>query len=78
MTYRLMTFYCARCRTATPHEYDTERERARCALCADKQFRLRATARKEALYDDTHRHIAALGGMGNQGEPPPSVATEIK
>jgi transcription elongation factor Elf1 len=72
MTYRLRTFYCERCRAATPHETSidpkTERERARCTVCADKQLRLRAEVRAEAAFSDTARHIAALDGAGNRGE----------
>ena len=65
MAYRLMTLYCAKCRAATPHEYDTENERARCTECADKQLRLKAATRREPT--ETERHIAALDGYGNRG-----------
>jgi DNA-directed RNA polymerase subunit RPC12/RpoP len=81
MTYRLLTFYCARCKTGTPHEYDTEQEKARCTICADKKIR----AGRQSRMDHEHtinRHIAALDGMGNRGPksrrlaPPKQIHSE--
>jgi DNA-directed RNA polymerase subunit RPC12/RpoP len=66
MTYRLTTFYCSRCKTATPHEHDTEHEKARCTICADKQIRAGRQSRMQ-YEKTTTRHIAALDGMGNRG-----------
>lgn len=67
MTYRLTTFYCQRCRTATPHEHDEENQRARCAICAEKKIRADQQARLK-YSNDLESHIAALDGFANRGE----------
>jgi hypothetical protein len=69
MTYQLHTFYCRKCREATPHEMSEDGQRASCITCQQSQRQL---AFDRAQYSETNRHIAALDGMGNRGEAPPS------
>ena len=68
MTFQLSTFYCRRCREATPHEMSEDGQHAFCIVCTKTQ---RALALEQMQFNDTTRFIAALDGMGNRGEPPP-------
>lgn len=61
MTYQLSTFYCSKCRAATPHEFDEENWRARCTVCADKQIP-HAAQRRAKLANEIERHMQALDG----------------
>jgi hypothetical protein len=76
MSYQLVTRYCARCKTGTPHEYDDETEKGRCVLCADKSIRKQPELRFEN-FTDTVRHIAALDGAGNRGPESTAVTTRL-
>jgi hypothetical protein len=62
-------FYCKKCREVRPHELTEDGQRARCLICINSQRQL---ALDRAQYSDTNKHIAALDGMGNRGEQPPS------
>ncbi len=69
MSFNVHTFYCRRCREATPHEMSEDGQRAECIVCSKTQ---RALALEQRQYTDTTRFIAALDGMGNRGEAKPT------
>jgi len=67
MTFQLVTRYCAKCRTGTPFEYDTETEKGRCTICADKQIR-RHAQRKLASADPQDEVAAFRAALEPRGE----------
>jgi hypothetical protein len=70
VTFQLHTYYCTRCRTATPHELSEDGQSARCVTCTATQ---RALQIEQQQFSPTNRHLAALDGMGNRGERPPTA-----
>lgn len=68
MTADVRHFHCSKCKAVTPHEMNQDWTKARCAECAARQRNL---ALHEDQFSPTNRHISALDGMGNRGEPPP-------
>jgi hypothetical protein len=65
MTFQLVNFYCHRCRTGTPHEFDSETQKSRCVICTDKEIR-HAAQKRLAIADEIDSFIAALDGAGDR------------
>lgn len=75
MSFQLVSFWCAACRAATPHEYDEYTQRSQCVTCANKtKLRHPRSFQNEPNMSAARVH-AALDGLANRGEGGNECAT---
>lgn len=69
MTFRIVSFWCGRCKAATPHEHD-DTGKSYCVVCRERKTPRREPFRFVNDPGNTRAFISALDGMGNRGEQP--------